>query len=90
MVKVKRALTFLSFFLFAAFSLNGCSAVQNGKCASFCDKNYYAAKRSVVKKVKVSECARRVKTVVYNDICTKCSYPVTVRENNCCSKGGCR
>ena len=71
----------------AGFMFFGCSAHQS--CAtSFC--NTPAATKSVVKKVRVSQCARRIKTVVYNDICRGCEYPVSVRENNCCFIGGCK
>ncbi len=45
-----------------------------------------------IKKVPVSECAKRVKTVVYKGICKHCNgnFPVSVRENSCCEEGACR
>ncbi len=73
--------------IIAGFMFFGCSAHQN--CAtSFCSAP--APTKRVVKKIKVSECPRRIKTVVYNDICRGCEYPVSVRENNCCFIGGCK
>ncbi|NPA82035.1 MAG: hypothetical protein GXO31_05455 [Epsilonproteobacteria bacterium] len=71
------------------FLVSGC-AVKRDCRASFCNTPTQTASKTVIKKVGVSECPRRVKTVVYNDICTGCKYPVSVRENNCCAIGGCK
>jgi len=86
---VKNSFAFLSSFLFVLLLASGCGAAYKNCKASFCSQKSYV-KKSSVRKVKVSECAKNVKTVVYTDICSECFYPVTVRENNCCSKGGCR
>ena len=86
-MRFHKSLIFLSGFLIGTFMI-GCSAPKKQCSAAFCHKG--VVKRTVIKKIKISECPRRIKTVVYNDICSKCKYPVSVRENNCCSKGGCR
>ncbi|GEM_PF-2717824 len=47
--------------------------------------------RVKIKRVAVSECPKRVKTVVYKGVCNNCdNFPVSVRENSCCVPGGCR
>ena len=76
-----------------AFLLFGCSIVlvfsgcATKKCTiPTCNKPVPVK----VKRIRVSECPREVKTVVYKDICDGCNYPVTVRKNNCCTTGGCR
>jgi len=86
-LRVSKSLVFLIVFLMSSI-LIGCSAPQKQCSASF--YNHTTLKKSVVKRIRISECPRRVKTVVYNDICSKCNYPVSVRENNCCYKGGCK
>ncbi len=48
--------------------------------------------RVKIKKIPVSECPKRVKTVVYKGICKNCNddFPVSMRENSCCQEGACR
>ncbi|NPA82037.1 MAG: hypothetical protein GXO31_05465 [Epsilonproteobacteria bacterium] len=90
-MKSKKFLLTLSSLLLAVGFMSGCAAKKPSapSCGvpSFCK----APVRVKVKRVAVSECPKRVKTVVYKGVCSDCdNFPVSVRENNCCVSGGCK
>jgi len=87
-------LVFLS--IVAAGLMSGCAphSPNSPKVATSCTVPDFckAPVRVKIKRVAVSECPKRVKTVVYKGICKTCNnnFPVSVREHSCCVSGGCK
>ena len=77
------------------FTMSGCAnkapkppkLVKKSPC---CYENHYSKAVVKVEKKYIKECPKRVKTLIYKDVCTDCNnFIVTVREKNCCENGGC-
>jgi len=91
-MKIKKLILTGASALIVAGLMGGCAQKPVAKCGvpDFCKPE--AQVRVKIKKVPVSECPKRVKTVVYKGICKNCNndFPVTVRENSCCQEGACK
>ena len=93
-MKSKKFLLMIVSVGIAAGFMSGCASHPNqtapvSSCTapSFCKTPV----RVKIKRVAVSECPKRVKTVVYKGVCDHCdNFPVSVRENSCCVPGGCK
>ena len=90
MKKTKTSVAILSCTML--FFMSGCThkAPKIPKKSPCCYDKHYSKPKVKVEKKYIKECPKRVKTVIYKDVCTNCSnFVVTVREKNCCEKGGC-